>query len=489
MKVLARPDTLYLFSHVLFQPSVASDINEAINRCMNPERKNWIQRIENYLAECDPFTANELRNRPWHELIQHVRDSLSNPLGDEQFPEMPAISVEVKGRHFALVPWSPRRGCNFMLQAADQTIHGNLKLSSPQCPNLYLEIGSAPFWETQDWREFLLNWFSWLKSIATNVTTFKVSRLDCAFHTQSIQSEDLDRQNFVCKATTHSKTTKSWILDQIERAHMADEYAREAGMPAEQMPKLIEKLNLENEMYFTDWFKGVSPQMITFGTRGRLYARLYNKSKEIQKSKTKRALFTGVWNNHGFNPNKDVINVEFELCRSWFGSRELVDAQNRVIIIDTLQDLLKHFSTLCAFLVGSSDTEKNKGWLRMIAPNTATRRERCSSATAWELIRKCSEHLPYLRSADRQHARIKITQAHLVRQSVKYFAQLDAICGREPQEDYNLAKGMEILAEAITQNSPYTEYEMREIYRTERAKAQSVNFPVISKQSTEAFAS
>lgn len=484
MRTLARPDTIYFYGQISWKPAIAEKIEKALAQLMDPNARNWIGRIEAYLACMDPFKANELRNRPWHELVALVKEEQSVPFLDGGEGELPALAIELAGRDFSVIPWSPRRGCNFQLQMSDQTIHG--RLSSPSnLPNIYLEIGSAPFWTCVDWREFLENWSKWLKKITDGPSAWKVSRLDAAFHTQAIQPEDLHRDNFICKATTHKVVTKAYILEQLEAAIKRDQYARDNDMPAEEVGKLVEKLHVENETVFEDWFKGGLPQQISYGRRGWNYCRIYVKTREILHKPEKRALFTAIYKDHKYDPKKEVINVEFQLHRAWFAARELRDPVNdRVITIDTLEDLLTHYDTLCSYLIGCPDKKvqsdgktktvasDNKGWLRMIAHNRSRARE-CDTAKAWELIREATALLPHLRAADRHRARVRRNLSPFFADALRVGAAMDQLIGRPVKRCYGQKELIEQIAEiASGMACPFTDWEIQCRYDAARAKNQ-----------------
>jgi len=480
MRTLARPDTLYCYAQIHWKADIAAKIESALAQLVDPNGRNWIGRIEAYLATLDPIRANELRVRPWHEMVALVKEETGNPLGD--VGELPTLALEIAGRHMALVAWSPRRGCNFQLQMADQTIHGRISAPS-NLPNIYLEIGSAPFWTCEDWRKFLQDWQNWLLEIVQVPAPWKISRVDCAFHTQAIQPEDLDRDNFISKATTHRKITKAYIIEQLESAIKKDNYARENDMPAEEVNKVVERLHVENETVYEDWFKGGLPQQVSWGRRGWCYCRAYVKTREILHKPEKRALFTAIYKDNNYNPKLEVINVEFQLHRAWFAARELRDiVTDQVIVIDTIIDLIKHYDALCSYLIGCPDkkmqhngktmtvTSDNKGWLRMIQHNRSRERE-CATHKAWELIREATALLPHLRAADRQRAKLRRSLSPWFADALRIGAQMDELIGRPAQREYGQRELIEQIAELVsTMQLPFTDYEIQNRYDAARAR-------------------
>ena len=417
---LARPDTLYLWAHATWKSSIAARLNGALMAI--GAKRSMTAKIEAYLSEMDPFEAERLRQLPWHEMIAEIRSAEDNPLMRDD--ELPQVPVELAGRHFALVGYSPRRGCSFQLLGAGIALHGRVGSPNTRNPTLYLEIGSAPFWENADWKKYLIDWQLWLQEVSQVKVDWNISRLDFAFHTQLLNKSHIDRELYVCRGETRRQYTKAYILAELEKAHAADVYARSTGMPDTNIPKLIEKLHQETGMVTVDWFHGTDPQMVGFGRRGRIYARIYNKSREILRNPQKTALFHQVWSDAGFTLSQDVINVEFELSRSWLMERELVVNGQRLELL-TLRQLLDHVEHLQAYLLGNAERE---GWLRMI-DKSRTRVENCPVAQAWQLLREASDVLPAVAAAERQHAAARVTAGSVIPAAVRLKARLDAYLG------------------------------------------------------------
>ena len=120
MKTLARPDTLYAWAHCHWIPAIAVEITLALARIQTPGSRHVQARIDALIAGSDPLEQERLRSLPWPELMD-----LLKTFEEDGFEPIPETVVEVAGRHFAMVAWSPRRGCNFQLQANGATLHGN----------------------------------------------------------------------------------------------------------------------------------------------------------------------------------------------------------------------------------------------------------------------------------------------------------------------------------------------------------------------------
>ena len=423
---ISRPDTLYLWANVAWKASEALAIQSALSSIASPNSRNLQSRIESMLAVEDPDEEARLRGLGWSDLLAQLKERTS-----EEIELIQDTVVEVCGRHFALTPWSPRRGCDFQLICAGVTLHGKLCDIRHKLPNLYLEIGSEPFWLVQDWRKYLQDWQNWIRSLSADQScTWHVSRVDLATHTQRLITADLDRTKWVCRADSRRTYTKARFLADLEKAHARDCYARETGGEEGCIDDLIERLHREVGIVAVDYFHGEETQMIAFGSRGRAYARIYNKSREILRKASKRALFSEVWKQAGFSADADVFNVEIELNRSWLISREFI-SNNQSFIIDTLADLLQHYEALRAYFLGFEDKE---GWLRMV-DITSTRKTRCETSSAWELLRDATECLHRVSAHERHKAVARYSlQAHLPG-IVRAVARLDMALGREHDHD------------------------------------------------------
>jgi len=397
----------------------------------------------------------------------------------EEVTPIPETVVEIRGRHFALKSWSPRRGCNFQLEMSGVTLHGRLCDPRPNLPNLYVEIGSEPFWLAPDWRSYLLNWSTWLRGLARQTSIeWHVTRADLAFHTQRLTVDHLDRKLFSCRALNGKEYSKDSLLARLEKAYFKDDYARQSGGddPAA-ITALIGDLHKTTGLVNVDFFKGEVKQMITFGTRGRLYCRLYNKSAELLRSPLKRTTFAQVWQHAGFDPERDVINVEFEIQRAWFQSREFV-TDGKTVIIDTLGDLIANYDALCAYFVGS---DSQQGWLRMVDPmKTATgadqRKTRCETSTVWELLREATQLLPEVSARERTAKKARYSVHHHLPHIVRCVARMDAALGREFDMETITDKAILermaalIIQEQATQNEHYSDLALESTYRAERIR-------------------
>ena len=473
---LFRPDTAYLFGHVVWRSDVAATLNDALRLVTGPNTKDLLARVDSYLAELDPFSAEKLRSLPFHELISEVKSAQSEIWADSD--AIPSAVVTLAGRVFNVVAWSPRRGCHFQLQSGGISLHGRLSSARPNSPNLYLEIGSIPLWACPDWQKYFIDWRTWLCAISQKNIDWHISRIDLAFHTQFLQAQDIDRAKFVCRAETRRVYTVEKILDEVKKAHFADEYARQVGMPAVSMSAFIEKLEQESGMSHCDFFKGDVPQMIGFGSRSRLYARIYNKTREVARKPEKCAVFGQIWAAAGFNMDKDVINVEFELHRSWLKSRELV-VNGSILVLDSLTDFLSNFPALIAYLLGSN---ANEGWLRMIE-KTNTRATRCDTATGWDLLREATALIPKIAIRERERVLTRATAARVLPQAVRLKARLDTYLGREiDAEDISVESILRTIAEVVNfemnieRSDSWTDFALIQAYQSEVARIKVQDF-------------
>lgn len=475
-RTLFNPDTLYLFSHIFWKMSEAKALLAAMGSVRSTRGRSLSGRIEGWIAQMDPLEEARVRALTHADLMTELRDfERENGLsgGDESTEQVP---ITIAGRDFVLVPWSPKRGMTFKLLGPDITIHGRLGAPKPLSPNIWLEIGSAPFW-TNPWMVYLEGWTAWLRAVALEKPEWEISRLDMAFHTQALGTSDLDRKNFVCRAETNSKTLNAKMLADLKKAHERDTYARRTGQTDVCIEQLIAKLEEETGLVHVDFFHGEIPQMVTFGRRSWMYARVYNKSREISRKAAKMALFHGVWQENDFDMDRDVINVEFEITRKWLKSREFVMSGQHISIL-TVSDLIQHHEKLAAYLLGNGSHQE--GWLRMIIPDK-TRRERCTTAEAWALVRQAAKVLPEITIAATQAVAVKCSAAELLPGAVRLKARLDEISGRSvPDEELTVDTMLASIAEVIAgeyqrkDTSAWSSKRLLQTYRAERIKVRPV---------------
>jgi len=395
-KTLVRPDTIYLCGYYAWNPEILKQMTEARNAaCLkDPSLGAAIQQL---LAESDPDEEARLQSLPYHELQALGRARQGELATIRETVASSDVSVEIAGITWSVIPNSPRRHCHLSLQREGITLHVRLAEPSKTVPTLYLEIGSIPLWSQPSWREYLKGWVGYLDQLGFCEHHPLISRVDIAHHTQCIGADDLRLDYFVCRAETAREITRSKLIQQLESACAHDEYSTAHGEPSGKVRELVEQLEATTADQCA-WYRGRKIQQIAFGTRGRIYARLYNKTSEVVRNRAKHEFFKELWQKNGMNPDREVINVEFEICRSWLRSRELC-SKGKQITINTVDDLIEHYDALRAYLLGNDQT---KGWLRMIDTNTSTRIERCVVAVGWAEIREGLDYLEAVYGAARE---------------------------------------------------------------------------------------
>lgn len=110
---------------------------------------------------------------------------------------------------------------------------------------------------------------------------------------------------------------------------------------------------------------------ISFGSRkgGTIVARIYNKTKEIKKSR--KLWFNGIWEKENMN-TENVINIEFELKRKCIRSLKVNDE-----VIDSCEALFKNLCSIWFYC--TSD------WLVLLKGNYK-RADRAQMHPTWETI-------------------------------------------------------------------------------------------------------
>jgi hypothetical protein len=477
---ITRPDTVYLFGHLTWSPDVVTVVNDAYARLLGVRSRDLFDAVEAHLAEQDPFESERLRQLPFFELVDEVRAAKRIQPGAEN--ALQNTTVLLGSLEFALRPWSPRRGCNFTLERSGVLIHGRFSEPHPNRPNVYIEIGSVALWSAPDWRNFLSYWQSWVNLVSVSEAPLDISRADIAFHTQSLTSDDLDQNRFVCRAEISAVYRKAELLSDLEKAHFADEYARKHGGVVGNIESLITHVSSLSGVCEKTWYKGKVPQMISFGTRGRIYARIYNKTKETVRSPVKAALFREIWSKAGFDLHKDVFNVEFELSRSWLTSRDL-EVEGRTISVSSLADFLEHYEYLITYLLGGENT---KGWLRMV-DLTTTRIERAPTSRGWMLLREAASLCTEISSRPRGEVMLRRTGGELVQKLIRIKAQMDLLSGRQPDEKcdmHSLLVSMAALLEKeANTSSRLSERALNHSYRSHYARG--IVSPALRSLSTE----
>jgi hypothetical protein len=507
---LANIDTLYGFGRVIWKTAIAEQVHAASLKVEAPRMRDFLHRRDSMLAQVDPVEAERLASLPFEDFRQKMREweaDTRQDLGpDGDASALPFTSIELGGKTFKFIGASPRRGCTFTLEGNGASIHGRLGAGSKMSPNIYIEIGSAPFWDSRavpsdvsdaddapGWHHLLMDWHAWLAEVAKPLQNkdicphWHVSRVDLCFHTQAINPEHLDHAFFRCRAETRKIYTKSDFLYDVEQAKFADDRARSdgkapcnvsrvvaehrkkyndlcdyvqwaidtdqaLGVGAENIEKTLDELNNDAGAVTVTHLKGDKVQMITFGKRGRLYSRIYDKTVQTARSKEKSALFREVWERAGFNLDNHVINVEFEISRAWLGSRQLLDGQQNALVIDTFFDLLRHYDALTSYLLG---TPTDKGWLTMINPvktlaGNDQRKTRCDTHEAWHAFRQVLKVLPAISGAERDREKVRKTAAQVMPQVVRLMAALNYRNNdrREPEDmDYEFLR--ELLSDFV----------------------------------------
>lgn len=544
---LANLDTLYGFGRVIWKPVIAEQVHAASLKVEAPRMRDFLARREAMLAQVDPLESEKLASLPFEDFRQKMREweaDTHQDLGpDGDASALPFCFIELGGKTFKFIGASPRRGCTFTLEGNGASIHARLGAGSKMSPNIYIEIGSAPFWDSRlnppessedasvpGWQRLLMDWHAWLGEVSIPFLRkdmqphWHISRADLCFHTQAIKPHHLNHSFFRCRAETRKIYTKADFLYDVEQAKFADDRARKEGKTPDNVPRIVaeyrkkyttlcdfvqwafdtdevqypgpawrapllagssqniektlDDLNCDLGAITVTHLKGEKVQMITFGKRGRLYARLYDKTVEVSRNQEKSALFREVWENAGFNLNKHVINCEFEIYRSWFGSRQLLDNKNNPIIIDTFDDLIQHYDALTSYLLG---TKTDKGWLTMITPvktlaGNDQRKTRCDTHEAWDAFRQILKVMPGISGTERDREKVRKTAAQLMPQILRLMAALNYLRDdkREPEDmDYNFLRDLLFDFVEHIRNDRDTEFIMAnltELYRAEAAQ-------------------
>lgn len=110
---------------------------------------------------------------------------------------------------------------------------------------------------------------------------------------------------------------------------------------------------------------------------GEVLARIYDKSAELQLSgrEEKREIENAVWTKNGWDGSAQVTRVEFQLRGSVLDEMRLRDPT----------ELPKHLDAIWSYLT-SRVVERGTTWLRLSAPESATRKARCDLDPRWAVV-------------------------------------------------------------------------------------------------------
>ncbi|MCF8568386.1 hypothetical protein LLE49_27080 [Alicyclobacillus tolerans] len=155
---------------------------------------------------------------------------------------------------------------------------------------------SLPFRELWEWTiQILQSLVS--TSVPLETILSRVSRIDVAVDTDTLQFQEEDRNRFTSRARYQANYGESQC------------YSEDFGdIDSEEVSNMVETAT---------YHRGSECTGFVFG-KGSLLARIYNKWFEITKShsyKNDKQFFAGIWKQAGWNIEKDVWRIEFQLRR------------------------------------------------------------------------------------------------------------------------------------------------------------------------------
>lgn len=381
---MSRPDTIYLSCNIPYYEDVLQTMNH-IKFLLIDSKCTALTRFRRRMQAADEETARKMRDMTVTEAEAYMQE---NEEGLESI-EFDKVTASLMGYDFCCYGWSPRRGCSMTWENEKFKIHIIPKNVS-KSPNFYLELGQVALW-THDWRELLMEAQEFINSLGLQ-PDIKLSRVDLATHTQLMTSEHLEYSIYRTRSTVSNKTAKhalkADIIDALTHATITNDEDERNELLAQVACGVDAVFNDSDLQDRVQWYNNFKTQQITFGKRGSRnpYARLYVKSREVAYSPLKKRVFHNVWSQAGWDLDRDVINVEFELNRDYFRGKffEIVNGNKvKYFQMNTVEDLLKHFEDMLRYLMGPN------GFLQMVIPSeTDSNRARWAVNPIWhEMIK------------------------------------------------------------------------------------------------------
>ena len=242
---------------------------------------------------------------------------------EEGQKEFNCLELEINGANFVVaksgIPfYAFKLSCNdFIICFADKT--------TKNLPQIWLRFLAPYLWSYgyKQAYEHFLDWFSYFN---VNVIKTRISRLDICVDTDEVEFFETEIDEFITRAK--SKKTH-YVSEKYKNGRLLSGFTIGRGQP--------------------------------------LLARIYDKTREIKSSN--KIWFKDIWNENGWDENKDVWRVEFQLRRKIL----------KEIKIDQVTDLWGKETSLWNYLTSK--------WLKL-AHKTDNNVSRWKVKDKWKLIRE-----------------------------------------------------------------------------------------------------
>jgi hypothetical protein len=405
---ICNPDTIHAAFYIAWNVEIVKDLL-SIKYHNDRTRPSYI-RVREYIdrrAILDPDC--DLHQMTYPEVLKLANELVEKEKSEAKRQTSVESHWEFASRTWVVTPFSGKKGCDLTLRSGDLLLHVRLGKPSDKLANVHVELGSVALW-TKPWRELIRDANSVICTMGREIRPHNISRLDVAYHCQGIG--DLSYDRFVTKLRKKAEIEKKRFFNELE-------IAIEQGKMNE-FRETYQDLQGVRKRYL----RGFDVETLEFGSRSRLFARIYRKDSEIRFTPEKKAVFPKIWQKAGFDLDEPIYNVEFQLMRTFFRERELqaVDDNGVVthIAIDTFADLEMHWDVLLVFLVGN---ENQKGYLRLTKGENINIRQR-PVHDAWKALWNTVQPLEFVKQYVRSGTTVYAKSKEIAKRSSKAIAHL-----------------------------------------------------------------